>query len=334
MMKIFKLVFFLIGLIILTWVFHSINLNEIYELTQQISFGLIFVIAIYFLAFLLDTLTWQLTVLSAPLTIKWTYRFFQLRLSGEAFNNILPAGSIGGEPIKAVMLKNIYGFNYREGIASLIISRTINTFSLILFLFIGFILMINSNVLETKYNTIAGVGLFILTLAIVFLFCIQRFKIISHTTASLSKNKLFHWLNNSLHHIREIDSILVTFYRHRIKRTICALFFAFINWVLGTVEIFVTMLLIGHPISLVDAWIIEAIAQLVRTSTFFIPASIGAQEGAFLVIGTAITGSPAIGFTVAIVRRIREIIWIIWGLLVFYVTKPATELAKKDPFNP
>ncbi len=329
-MRFFKIVFFLVGLILLAWVIQNLNFKEIIVLINQIGFGFILVIGVYFIAFLFDTLTWQITILSAPLTPKWAYRFFQLRLSGEAFNNILPAASIGGEPIKAIMLKNLYGFNYREGIASLVLSRTINTISLIIFLIIGFLLMINSDVLDDNYNTIAGAGLIVLSLAILFFFCIQRFKVASHTSTVLSKNKWFHWLNNFLHHIREVDDILVTFYKDHIKRTSYALILALINWVLGAVEIFITMHLIGHPISLVDAWIIEAIAQLVRTATFFIPASIGAQEGAFLIIGSAVTGSPAIGFTMAIVRRTREIIWIIWGLVVFYITNPNTEMVSKE----
>ena len=52
--------------------------------------------------------------------------------------------------------------------------------------------------------------------------------------------------------------------------------------------------------SFVDAWIIEAVAQLVRTGTFFIPASIGAQEGAFMLVCAAMTGSPALGVAVAV----------------------------------
>ena len=65
---------------------------------------------------------------------------------------------------------------------------------------------------------------------------------------------------------------------------------------------------------LADAdWIIEAVAQLVRTGTFFIPASIGAQEGAFLLVCGAITGSPTLGVSVSVVRRLREVIWIVWG---------------------
>jgi len=85
------------------------------------------------------------------------------------------------------------------------------------------------------------------------------------------------------------------------------------------------MYFLGHPVSFVDAWIIEAVAQLVRTGTFFIPASIGAQEGAFMLVCAAMTGSPVLGVAVAVVRRIREIVWIVWGmgLGLMYTLKPA-----------
>ena len=122
----------------------------------------------------------------------------------------------------------------------------------------------------------------------------------------------------------------ITFYKDHCQRTGYAFILAFSNWVLGAAEIFITMHFLGYPVSLVHAWIIESIAQLVRTATFFIPASIGAQEGAFLIIGTAVTGSPTVGFTMAIVRRAREIIWVTWGLLVFYTIKGDTKtLGKK-----
>ena len=41
-----------------------------------------------------------------------------------------------------------------------------------------------------------------------------------------------------------------------------------------------------------------------------------------MVIGAAVTGSPTVGFAVALVRRAREIIWIGWGMAAFYIAKP------------
>ena len=142
------------------------------------------------------------------------------------------------------------------------------------------------------------------------------------TSAALSKNKFFQRLDGILHHIKDVDEKLVEFYTCHHARAAFAFVLAFVNWVLGVTEIYITMFFLGHPITMTEAWIIEAVAQLVRVATFVIPASIGAQEGAFMVIGAAVTGSPTVGFAVALVRRAREIIWIGWGMAAFYIAKP------------
>jgi glycosyltransferase 2 family protein len=321
-MKIFKIIFFVVGLVLLGWVVQQTNITETLDLVSQIGWGFLLVLFFYFLAFLFDSLTWQMTVISAPLTPKWLYRFFNMRLAGEAFNNTLPAASMGGEPVKAVLLKNHYGFNYREGVASIILARTINSVALILFLIVGVFLMLDSAVLDDKYNSIAGTGLVVLTILIFLFFAVQRFKLASLTSTALSKNTWFRWLDGALHHIQDIDEKLVEFYTGHHARAGFAFVLAFVNWVFGVVEIYVTMFFLGHPVSMTEAWIIEAVAQLVRAATFVIPASIGAQEGAFMIIGAAVTGSPTVGFAVALVRRAREIIWIGWGMMAFYIAKP------------
>ena len=43
-----------------------------------------------------------------------------------------------------------------------------------------------------------------------------------------------------------------------------------------------------------------------------------AQDGTFVLALGAITGAPAIGLAVALVRRGRELVWILLGLLLFW----------------
>jgi hypothetical protein len=60
---------------------------------------------------------------------------------GEAFNYTIPAGGMGGEPVKAVLLKRYFDIDYDDTIASLVMVKTINLIALIGFLSIGFALM-------------------------------------------------------------------------------------------------------------------------------------------------------------------------------------------------
>jgi len=84
------------------------------------------------------------------------------------------------------------------------------------------------------------------------------------------------------------------------------------------------MYLLGVDLSFSDVWIIEALAQLIKVGSFFIPLSIGAQEGGFIIIFSAMGLPPGMGLTLSFVRRIRELIWVGLGLA----------LAGQMEFNP
>ena len=315
-------ILFLAGLGFLIFIISEINLSETLHLLSNIGSGVILVLFIYLLAFLVNTFTWQVSLNNIPISPLWIYRLFQMRLVGETFNNITPLAGMGGEVAKAMLLKKYYGISYQDGVASLILAKTINVLALILFLTVGFWFVVNSPDLPPSYKSIAGTGLGALIFGVVIFFLIQRTKVTSVIGEFLSHRKFFSWLTKSLKHVEAVEQRLVVFYTVLRGRFFFAFICASLNWVLGALEVYYTMRLIGHPISFFDAWIIESVAQLVKAGSFFIPASIGLQEGAFLAIGGAITGSPAAGFTSAIVRRFREVVWILWGLIVFYVIKP------------
>ena len=56
--------------------------------------------------------------------------------------------------------------------------------------------------------------------------------------------------------------------------------------------------------------------QHTRAAIFFIPLSLGTQEGALLMVTAAITGDGAFGVVISLVKHLREIIWIAWGFAI------------------
>ncbi|KAF0137331.1 MAG: Uncharacterized protein FD153_1705 [Rhodospirillaceae bacterium] len=117
------------------------------------------VLGLYLAVFILDSFSWHLTVSILPLRILWLYRLWKVRMVGEAFNMVLPAGGMGGEPVKAILMKSRHGLDYRDSIASLILARTINLIALVFFLGIGFGLILLYPALPASLTTMAGVGL-------------------------------------------------------------------------------------------------------------------------------------------------------------------------------
>lgn len=330
-MRALKILYLLTGVALLAWVIAETDLVQVGGQISQVGAGILVILAIYFVAFAIDSATWHITIPSLRLNATWAYRVWKLRMVGEAFNTVMPGGGMGGEPVKAVLLKKHYGVDYKEGAASLILAKTINMIALVIFVAAGFVIMIQGKSLPTAFASVAVAGLAGLVVAVFLFFVIQRFGITSLTGTWISGWRFGERIEAVLHHIEDMEDRLIRFYVGSYQRFAAAVALAFVNWLLGVVEIYYAMVFIGHPVSWANAWVIEALAQLVRTGAFFIPGAIGAQEGIFLLVCGAITGVPSLGVSVAVVRRVREVIWIAWGLLLgsLYSMKPGLPPGKE-----
>ena len=314
--RVLRWIYLGIGIAILILVLSDIDL--VWLFTQLKYFGWLsfsIVLGIYLLAFWLDAVSWALAIEDIPISWAWTWRTFAARIAGEAYNALIPAAGMGGEPTKAYILKRRFGIDFKASGASLVIAKTVNMIALIAFLIGGFLLIQTMNTFPENLKTMAGLGLTLFVVGTTALFLFQKFRWTSRLAHHLAKKSDRLWVHRALANLDEVDRIFVKFYQDRSTRFSCALALAFANWLLGMVEIYVVMLFLGHPVDWSVAWVIEAATQMVRTAAFFIPAAIGVQEGTFLIICGLLTGSPGIGVAAALIRRAREIIWIIAGLI-------------------
>ena len=312
-----KIAFLLGGLALLAVIVSQTDLAEVGRLVAAVGWGMAAILAVYFVAFLIDTLSWQLALPAAPLDTRWLGRLWLVRMIGEAFNNIIPAGTFGGEPVKAVLLKERYAIGYRAAAASLVVTRTINLIALVAFLAVGLSLILADPRLDPALKAVAAIGLAAFSACIFGFFLVQRFRLASVVAGWTARLPFARRAAGALEHVHDIDARFVGFYAGERGRFAAASLLALLNWALGALELWLALDFLGRPVTIAEAWMIEAAAQLVRAGTFFIPASIGAQEGAFVVMCTAITGSPTVGMAVALVRRIRELLWIGWGFGLF-----------------
>jgi uncharacterized protein (TIRG00374 family) len=282
------------------------------------AWGAAAVAAVFLLSFVLDTAAWQLALPSAGLSPGWLYRLWRVRMVGEAFNLVIPAGSVGGEPVKALLLKQAEGIGYKEGGASLVIAKTVLLLALLPFVGAGLALMARAP-LPAAYPAAVGGGLAALGLGVLGFYAVQRWRLAGRLATALAGHRLGRRLEALLDHIHEVDDLFVAFYAGRPGRFAAALALAFLAWALGAVEIYLVMGFLGRPVGWAEAWMLEAVAQLVRAGTFFIPGSLGASEAGFLIMVEALTGQAALGLALALVRRGRELVWIAWGFLLAWL---------------
>jgi putative membrane protein len=89
-------------------------------------------------------------------------------------------------------------------------------------------------------------------------------------------------------------------------------------WGLGAFEVMGVLALLGHPISLADALVIESLAQALRNVGFLLPGALAAQEGAIIGAAAVVGVPPAAALAVALVRRTREVMIALPGLAAWH----------------
>jgi glycosyltransferase 2 family protein len=315
-MKPLKILYLLIGVGLLAFVLNHTDLPSLWLQLGNISWGILVVLVVYKTAFIVDTFAWQFTLPSTQFTKRWLYNLWKVRMVGAAFAKILPFSAWGGAPIKGFVLKHHYGIDYREGTASLILAESTHMISMVLFMTTGVCFILFDSKFPESFHFFAVIGLSVITLGIFLFYLVQRYKITSLTGSWLSQRKLGQRLEKFIHQIQDMDERLVKFYTTDRRRFLSASFLNLVNWYLGALEIFSIFYFLGHPITIVDSIILETLIELVRASTFFIPATLGSQEAAFMMATGALAGQPALGVAAALMRRVREIIWLIWGFSI------------------
>ena len=331
--RVFRIAYVALGIALLVLVLGKVDLDAVAAQVATVGIaGIAAVTAVYLFAFLVDSLTWQMALLQVPLDARWLYVAFRVRMVGEVFNTVLPAAGIGGEPLKAELLHRHYRIGYSGGIASLILARTINMIAQMAFLAVGFVVIAFSD-LPPAFKLLAALGLAGFCVGTALLFYLQRLRVSSRTGRRFAA-RLGARAAAALTHVVAMDERLATFYSHHRGRFAAAVGLAFVNWAAGALEVWLTLWFIGQPVGFGDAWVIEAMTQLVRSGAFFVPGAIGVQEGILVLVCGLVTGQPALGLSVAIVRRVRELLWLIWGTLIglFYMRRaPAPETPGESP---
>ena len=87
-----------------------------------------------------------------------------------------------------------------------------------------------------------------------------------------------------------------------------ALIYRILGWLGGAFEIYIFLWIIGYDPNIIDVIVIESFSGIIRAVAFFIPAGIGVQELAFVIVGDFVGLNSETSFSIALGRRVREIL--------------------------
>ncbi len=320
-MNIIRVLGVLIGISLVTLIIREVGWDEVKHSLGMMGWGYILVIIYPFTWNFMNTLGWRMA-LHKQFANQPILRMMQIRLSGEAFNSLLPSGYIGGEPLKAKLLSQ--WIPMREAVSSVLIGKAAQSIGLAFFVGLGLTMGARRGQVAMHPKTLIAllglsIGIFIFTMLLTK-------RSFSRAGAWLHRMTGHPWLKKQEEKLNALDDSIGAFYQECKPRFLGSLLWHCAGWIAGALEVSIIFTLIGHSVSWKEAWFIGAMAQLAAVIGLFAPAGIGLYEGGHYLAAAALGLPPALGVSVALIRRVREIVWNCGGLWIFWrLSKNKTE---------
>ncbi len=230
-------------------------------------------------------------------------QLFVLRWMRESIDSLLPVAQVGGELAAARLLAG-RGVTLAVSGASIIADVTIETLTQAVFTLIGLALIFTL----AEPGDVAHWAALGFAIAVAFAFLAvfaQRWggvrlfeKLLLSIAGRLGWNKL--------EGIAGLDAALGQVYRLR-GRLLLAALHHLIAWSLGAGEVIIAAWALGYHVDLGQAYVIESLAQAIRSAAFFVPGALGIQEGGFVVLAGLFGVPPDAAVSISLTKRIREL---------------------------
>jgi putative membrane protein len=240
-------------------------------------------------------------------------------------NNLMPVARIGGEFVAVrVMMK--HGVSKNLAIAATVVELTMSVIGVFLFDIIG-ISMFALHVTDRHLIWQLMLGLLLSAPVIGLMLYVQRvgfFGVLDKIFTTIIRDKWRKFAGD----VTQLDHAVHAMYRRHLSILICG-FWQFMAWLLGTGEIWLALYFLGHTLSLEKALMIEALIQASASAAFAIPGALGVQEAGFVLFGHMLGLTPDIAAALAVIRRCRDLILYVPGLIVWQMQE-GKWLLKRD----
>ena len=229
--------------------------------------------------------------------------FWRLRVVREGIDSVLPVAQVGGE-IVGVKLLARRGVPSSRAAASVVVDVTVELLTQVLFLLAGLCVLAAISGQGGQWSgqweaVVAGV------VTAVSLLLAQRFGLLRALEA-LARGIARRWPALAGATLDGLQAEVLRVYRQPAALFGCVALHA-AAWAMGTIESWIVLHLLGAPVGVLQALVIESLGMAARSAGFAVPGAIGVQEGGFALAALAV-GLPAeAGLSLSLVKRAREI---------------------------
>ena len=289
------------------------------QIVAEVGWQAVAVVAAHLPVTFLATVGWQ--VLLPPGRRPPLSFLFRLRLIKEAVNALLPVAQVGGDVVRANLAAR-NGLTLAEATASCVVDVLAGTVGLVLFvlasLAVAMATLHDPRLAQAGLALVGVVGLVAGTLTVAHKAGLgQRLGQLSQRWTAIAGR------------VGELGDAFRSIGARR-GEIFASWAWHMAAWAAGTVETSVSMWALGlHP-TLLQALIVEGLAQTAKVVGFAIPGALGVQEGGYLLLGGALGLTPDQALALSLLRRLRELTLGGVGLVLWRMTRTPAMIAKES----
>lgn len=318
--------FFVFGLVVLAIMVTQLDFAEVYAGLSRAGYWFFAVIALWGALYVFNTATWYIIIKSGSeketkINFLWLYK---ITVSGFALNYATPGGLMGGEPYRIMSVAPVVGAERAS--SSVILYAMTHIFSHFIFWLLSiFLFLLTEQVNVFMGMLLSAVGAFCLLGVWFFIkgyrkgMAVRIMNMVRHIPGL--KKWACGFVCRHGEQLSKIDSQIAALHKQNKRSFIAAVSLELICRVVSALEIMFILLVVMPEVSFVRCILILAFTSLFANLLFFMPLQLGGREGGFLMSAAGLSISAGAGIFVALIVRIRELIWTAIGLLMIKFEK-------------
>ncbi|MDY3847774.1 MAG: lysylphosphatidylglycerol synthase transmembrane domain-containing protein [Prevotella sp.] len=323
-------IFFVFGLAVLALMVTQLDFAQVCSGLQRAGYWFLAVIALWFFLYMFNTASWYVIINNAgkdeghkdnKVAFWWLYK---ITVSGFALNYATPGGLMGGEPYRIMSLAPKIGT--QRASSSVILFAMTHVFSHFWFWFLSAVTFVIVHQMDTMMSVLMGAVIAFAMLAI-WLF-VKGYKrgITVSCMNMLSRFPLVKkwaqgFFDKHRGQLENIDRQMAILHNQNPKAFVGAVMLELLCRIFSALEIYFILLVIMPSANFIDCVLILAFTSLFANMLFFLPLQLGGREGGFLMSAKGLALSSSAGIFVALIVRVRELIWTAIGLLLIKFDK-------------
>jgi len=243
-----------------------------------------------------------------------TYRkVLEFTVAAKAIQLMTPSIAQAGELLRIHLLRSA-GVSTDISTASVVAAKTTMMSAELLFIALGLSIAPSLLVREKSLALSVGIGLFLMIVLVVGLVLWQRVGLFAPAIRLSRRLKVLTAFFDRHEDVLVSTDNMLKQYLDDGWRFVLSCAWNFMGWLAGAIEAWLLLSLLGLFHDIVTALIVQVWLAMVIRVTAFVPGNLGTQEAGVVMIFSVLGFAPESAIAFALLRRIRQLVWIAAGL--------------------